>query len=121
MKQNTTMWSPLKKAPAKKKVKTPKPWEPLADFKHPMHEAKMMKQFDWFLFENRARELIKAELNPLNDWFIFINKQISELKEVDLGHQWWLDEFEFILHKTWHRTSGIDEINKKIYEIDQRY
>ena len=86
-----------------------------------MHEAKMMKQFDWFIFENWARELIKAELNPLNDWFVFINKQLSELKEVDLEQKWRLDEFEFILHKTRHWTSGIDEINKKIFEMDQKY
>jgi len=46
-----------------------------------------MKQFDWFLFENRARELIKAEMAPLNDRFVFINSQISELKEVDIEQQ----------------------------------
>lgn len=32
-----------------------------------------------------------------------------------------LDEFEFVLHKTRHRTDGIDEINKKIFDMDRKY
>jgi hypothetical protein len=32
-----------------------------------------------------------------------------------------MDEFEFVLHKTRNRTSGIDEINKKMVQMEKKY
>ena len=59
-------------------------------------------------------------MTPLLDKFDFYQQQIEELRKVDLNHQRKLDEFEFVLHKTRHQSSGVEEINKKIFDMDSK-
>ncbi len=62
-------------------------------------EKKYMQEFDWFLFENRVRDIVKAEVSPVYDKFSFYKDQISELRQKDLDFSRHLDELEFIVHK----------------------
>ncbi|CAI2371779.1 unnamed protein product [Moneuplotes crassus] len=76
------------------------------------------KELEWFSFENRVRDIIKDILEPYAIRSIDLQEAVENLTE---GHDRFKrkqDEMEFVMHKRSHRNSGIDELNKKLFDIE---
>lgn len=76
------------------------------------------REMDWFAFENRVREIIKDILEPYAIKSIDVQENIKVLSDNYDKFKRKQDEMEFVMHKRNHRNSGIDELNKKLFDIE---
>jgi hypothetical protein len=84
----------------------------------PKKESNQNKELDWFAFENRMREIVKDILEPYAVRSIDIQESLKFLSDNHDKFKRKQDEMEFIMHKRNHRNSGIDELNKKLFDIE---
>lgn len=73
---------------------------------------------DWFVFENRVREIVRDIFEPYAVKSIDIQENIKVLSDAHDKFKRKQDEMEFVMHKRNHRNSGIDELNKKLFDIE---
>jgi hypothetical protein len=76
------------------------------------------KEMDWFAFENRVREIVRDILEPYAIRSIDIGESLTTLSESHDKFKRKQDEMEFVMHKRNHKNSGIDELNKKLFDIE---
>lgn len=76
------------------------------------------KEMDWFAFENRVREIVRDILEPYAVRSIDIQETLRVLSDNHDKFKRKQDEMEFVMHKRNHRNSGIDELNKKLFDIE---
>lgn len=76
------------------------------------------KEMDWFVFENRVREIVRDILEPYAIKSVDIQESVKVLSDAHDKFKRKQDEMEFVMHKRNHRNSGIDELNKKIFDIE---
>ena len=76
------------------------------------------KEMDWFIFENRVREIVRDILDPYAIKSIDIQESIKMLSDSHDKFKRKQEEMEFLMHKSHHRTGGIDELNKKLFDLE---
>lgn len=76
------------------------------------------KEMDWFAFENRVREIVRDILEPYAIRSVDIQETLRVLSDNHDKFKRKQDEMEFVMHKRNHRNSGIDELNKKLFDIE---
>lgn len=76
------------------------------------------KEIEWFAFENRVREIIRDILEPYAIRSIDLQETVQNLSDSHDKFKRKQDEMEFVMHKRSHRNSGIDELNKKLFDIE---
>ena len=76
------------------------------------------KEMDWFAFENRVREIVKDILEPYAIRSVDLQEGVKLLSDHHDKFKRKQDEMEFVMHKRNHRNSGIDELNKRLFDIE---
>ena len=76
------------------------------------------KEMEWFAFENRVREIVRDILEPYAVRSIDLQETVKTLNESHGKYKRKQEEMEFVMHKRSHRNSGIDELNKKLFDIE---
>ena len=74
-------------------------------------------EVDWYTFENRMRELIHRQIEPITNKAAESMNSNREIRKEYEAMKRRVDEFEFILHKTQKGSQGIEEFNKRIYDL----
>lgn len=60
------------------------------------------KELDWFVFENRVREIIKDIVDPMANKTTDNHEELIDLKKRNEMLKRKVDEMEFVLHKSQH-------------------
>lgn len=76
------------------------------------------KEIEWFAFENRVRDIVRDILEPYAVRSIDLQETVQTLNDSYNKYKRKQDEMEFVMHKRSHRNSGIDELNKKLFDIE---